>query len=103
MRRYALALLAALVLAFGAYFLNRRDTDPPPLPQNRHPLDLRDLRFHWQNRRAEGHAATNVHSHSARAWPGFDGKSCEGPDNPEADGGFIGRRERNLLSAHERV
>ena len=88
MRRYALALLAALVLAFGAYFLNKRSTKPPPLPQHHVPLDLRDLWSPWQNRKEERHAATYVHCRSAGVWPGFDDKSCAGSDDAEADASY---------------
>jgi hypothetical protein len=46
MRRYALALLAAVVLVITAYILNNRGTPTPPLSQHRMPLDPHEFRFH---------------------------------------------------------
>jgi hypothetical protein len=43
MRRYALAMLAALVLVLGAYWMNNRVTAPPQPPI---PFNPRDLKFH---------------------------------------------------------
>lgn len=103
MRRYMLALLAALVLAFGAFFLNRRNTNAPPPLQNRLHLEPRDLKLRLQSRQGEHHAATNVHYHSADTWLVFGGKSWVGSANAEADGGLIGRHERDVLSAYEGV
>ena len=45
MRRYILALLAALVLVVGAYAMNQGITGPPPPPQRELPAIPRDFRL----------------------------------------------------------
>jgi hypothetical protein len=45
MRRYILALITALVLAGGAYTMNRGITGPPPPPQRELPAIPRDIRL----------------------------------------------------------
>ena len=45
MRRYIVALLAALVLVVGAFAMNKRATDPLPPPQRPPPAIPYDIRL----------------------------------------------------------